>query len=173
MSQEEQLYTLMAVAEQQQKEIQQAIEGLSQTKQQLLELTSLQTQKSVNQAVHNGLQDGTAQLKSTAKYIDQLEQRLHSTTNRLSWKYITIGLGIFACLMFSTMLFLTVFMPSLDEIQQRRADVAKLAPYALQLRENNGTTLVRIMTKKPCYSYQPSNVKDKVYDWCEIDTKRY
>lgn len=169
MSQEEQLYTLMAVAEQQQKDIQQAIEGLNQTKQQLLELTALQTKKSVTQAVENGLKDGTAQLKNTAKYIDQLEQRLHGTTKRLSWKYIAIGFGIFVCLIFSSMLFLAVFMPSLDEIQQRRADLDALSKYPLQISKTGGKTLVRIKTKKVCYADPGSTV----FDWCEIDPKKY
>jgi len=29
------------------------------------------------------------------------------------------------------------------------------------------------MTKKPCYSFEPNNVKNKTYDWCRIDPKRY
>ena len=41
------------------------------------------------------------------------------------------------------------------------------------MKVEDGETLVRIMTKKPCYSFQPSNVKEKTYDWCQIDPKKY
>ena len=65
-----------------------------------------------------------------------------------------------------------LFVPSLDEIYKRRADIAVLKKYPLQIRESDGETLVRIMTKK-CYSFEPNNVKEKTYDWCRIDPRKY
>ena len=65
-----------------------------------------------------------------------------------------------------------LYVPSKDEIDNRRADMAVLKKYPLQIRESDGETLVRIMTKK-CYSFEPNNVKEKIYDWCEIDPKKY
>lgn len=54
----------------------------------------------------------------------------------------------FLCLNSKFLVFLMWFVPSLDEIQQRRADVKALKPYALQVREtSDGKTLVRIMSK--------------------------
>lgn len=171
--QEEQLYALMAVAEQQQQAIDQAIRQLEQTKKQILEITAAQTQHTVDIAIKNGLQQGTEQLINTARQLHQLHKRIDHSLDSLSWKLISIGLAIFLILVIGLMGFLAWYVPSLDEIQQRRADVKKLEPYALQLRESkNGETLVRIMTKK-CYSYEPNNVEEKTYDWCEIDPKKY
>jgi hypothetical protein len=65
-----------------------------------------------------------------------------------------------------------LYVPSKDEIQERRADIAVLKKYPLQIRESDGETLVRIM-RKNCYSFEPSNVKEKTYDWCQIDPKKY
>lgn len=61
-----------------------------------------------------------------------------------------------------------VMVPSLDEIQQRRADLKQLKEYPLQVRKtSDGTTVVRVMSKKPCYAFGDS----KIYDWCPIDPK--
>ena len=67
---------------------------------------------------------------------------------------------------------LFLFVPSMNEIQQRRADMAVLKKYPLQIRESDEKTLVRIMTKN-CYSFEPNNIKEKTYDWCQIDPKKY
>jgi hypothetical protein len=71
--------------------------------------------------------------------------------------------------------FLAIFLyvPSKDEIDERRADMAVLKKYPLQIKDYDGKTLVRIMTKKDCYSFEPNNVKEKTYDWCQIDPKKY
>jgi hypothetical protein len=61
-------------------------------------------------------------------------------------------------------------VPSKDEIDERRADMAVLKNIRYKLK-HDGKTLVRIMTKKPCYSFEPNNVKEKTYDWCQIDPK--
>ena len=70
-------------------------------------------------------------------------------------------------------IFLAIFLyvPSLDEINKRKADIAELKKYPIQIKVDDGETLVRIMTKKPCYSFEPNNVKEKTYDWCQIDPK--
>jgi hypothetical protein len=65
-----------------------------------------------------------------------------------------------------------LYVPSKDEIDERRADMAVLKKYPLQIRESDGETLVRIM-RKNCYSFEPSSVKEKTYDWCQIDPKKY
>lgn len=74
--------------------------------------------------------------------------------------------------MVTFLLAIFLYIPSLDEIQQRRADVAVLKKYPVQIREYDDKTLIRIMTKQ-CYSFQPNNVKEKTYDWCQIDPKKY
>ena len=97
---------------------------------------------------------------------------METATNRLNLKFIMIYSTAFIAFVVTFLLAIFLYIPSLDEIQQRRADVAVLKKYPLQIREYDDKTLVRIMTKQ-CYSFEPSNVKEKTYDWCQIDPKKY
>jgi hypothetical protein len=99
---------------------------------------------------------------------------LDKATNRLNSKFIIICVSVFVTLVMVFFLAIFLYVPSLDEIQQRRADNKALDQYALQMRVEDGEILVRIMTKD-CYSFQPKSVKekDKNYDWCRIDSKKY
>ena len=99
-------------------------------------------------------------------------QELDKATNRLNWQFIAIYSSAFVALVMIVFLAIFLFVPSLDEIDKRRADMAVLKKYPLQIRESDGETLVRIMTKK-CYSFEPNNVKEKTYDWCRIDPRKY
>ena len=99
-------------------------------------------------------------------------QELDKATNRLNWQFIVIYSTAFVALVMVFFLAIFLYVPSKDEIDERRADMAVLKKYPLQIRESDGETLVRIMTKK-CYSFEPNNVKEKTYDWCRIDPKKY
>lgn len=99
-------------------------------------------------------------------------QELDKATNRLNWQFIAIYSTSFVALVMVFFLAIFLYVPSKDEIQERRADMAVLKKYPLQIRESDGKTLVRIMTKN-CYSFEPNNVKEKTYDWCQIDPKKY
>ncbi len=99
-------------------------------------------------------------------------QELDKATNRLNWQFIAIYSTAFVALVMVFFLAIFLYIPSKDEIQERRADIAVLKKYPLQIRESDGKTLVRIMTKN-CYSFEPNNVKEKTYDWCQIDPKKY
>ena len=100
-------------------------------------------------------------------------QHLNQVTAKLNAKFILFFASTFVALVLVLLLAIFLYIPSLDEIQQRRADKKALEAYALQIKVDDGETLVRIMTKKPCYSFQPNNVKEKTYDWCQIDPKKY
>ena len=100
-------------------------------------------------------------------------QALNEATNRLNSKFIIIFASMFVALVMVFFLTIFLYVPSKDEIAERRADLAVLKKYPLQIRESDGETLVRIMTKKDCYSFEPNNVKEKTYDWCQIDPKKY
>ena len=97
---------------------------------------------------------------------------LNEATNRLNSKFIIIFASTFVALVMVFFLVIFLYVPSKDEIDERRADMAVLKKYPLQIRESDGETLVRIM-RKNCYSFEPSNVKEKTYDWCQIDPKKY
>jgi hypothetical protein len=99
-------------------------------------------------------------------------QELNEATNRLNLKFIIIFASTFVAVMMVFILAIFLYVPSKDEIDERRADMNVLKKYPLQIRENDGETLVRIMTKK-CYSFEPNSVKNKTYDWCRIDPKKY
>jgi len=99
-------------------------------------------------------------------------QELDKATNRLNWQFVAIYSSAFVALVMVFFLAIFLYVPSKDEIQERRADMAVLKKYPLQIRESDGKTLVRIMTKN-CYSFEPNNVKEKTYDWCQIDPKKY
>ena len=100
-------------------------------------------------------------------------QELNEATNRLNLKFIIIFASTFVAVMMVFILAIFLYVPSKDEIDERRADMDVLKKYPLQIRESDGEMLVRIMTKKPCYSFEPNNVKNKTYDWCRIDPKKY
>lgn len=167
---EKKLYALMAIAEEQQNAIHQAIQNLNLTQDQIKKVIATQTQATVSNAVDEGLKQGAKQMIGTAQQLSQLNQSVRKNIDQLSWKFIALcGSGIFAVVM-AIMVFFIMMVPSLDEIQQRRADLKQLKEYPLQVRKtSDGTTVVRIMTKQPCYSFDGS----KVYDWCEIDPKKY
>ena len=99
-------------------------------------------------------------------------QALNEATNRLNLKFILIFASTFVAVMMMFILAIFLYVPSKDEIDKRRADMAVLKKYPLQIRESDGETLVRIM-RKNCYSFEPSSVKEKTYDWCQIDPKKY
>jgi len=99
-------------------------------------------------------------------------QELDKATNRLNWQFIALYSSAFVALVMIVFLAIFLFVPSKDEIDKRRADMAVLKKYPLQIRESDGETLVRIMTKK-CYSFEPNSVKEKTYDWCRIDPRKY
>ena len=99
-------------------------------------------------------------------------QALNEATHRLNLKLIIIFASTFVAVMMVFILAIFLYIPSKDEIDERRADMAVLKKYPLQIRESDGETLVRIM-RKNCYSFEPSSVKEKTYDWCQIDPKKY
>ena len=99
-------------------------------------------------------------------------QELDKATSLLNIQFIAIYSSAFVALVMIVFLAIFLFVPSMDEIQQRRADMAVLKKYPLQIKENDGKTLVRIVTKN-CYSFEPNNIKEKTYDWCQIDPKKY
>ena len=56
-----------------------------------------------------------------------------------------------------------------DEIQQLKADQNTLNQANVQISKADGENLVSIKTKKLCYTDHGS----KIFDWCEIDPKKY
>ncbi|MFW1646343.1 hypothetical protein ACG9W2_23310, partial [Acinetobacter guillouiae] len=74
-------------------------------------------------------------------------QHLNQVAAQLNSKFILFFASIFVALVLVLLLTIFLYIPSLDEIQQRRADKKALEAYALQIKVDDGETLVRIMTK--------------------------
>ena len=93
-------------------------------------------------------------------------QLLNQVAAQLNVKFILFFASTFVALVLVLLFAIFLYIPSLDEIQQRREDKKALEAYALQIKVDDGETLFRKKKKKPCYSFQPNNVKEKTYDWC-------
>jgi len=158
---DDQLYILLASM----KEYREAIADDSKR----LEVFYNQVASGVLDKAEKSLQETNKQALGTLK---NRIQELDKATNRLNWQFIAIYSTAFVALVMVFFLAIFLYVPSKDEIQERRADMAVLKKYPLQIRESDGKTLVRIMTKN-CYSFEPNNVKEKTYDWCQIDPKKY
>ena len=90
-------------------------------------------------------------------------QELDKATNRLNWQFITIYSSAFVALVMVFFLAIFLYVPSQDEIQQRRVDVAWLKQkYSLDIKNCNGRACVRIM-KNDCHGTNK--------DYCAIDPK--
>ena len=90
-------------------------------------------------------------------------QELNNATQKLDWRFMAIYASAFVSLLIIFFLIIFLYVPSLDEIKQRRADVAWLEQkYSLDIKNCNGKACVRIM-KNDCHGTNK--------DYCVIDPK--
>ena len=115
---EKKLYALMAVAEQQQNLVNQAVKELQITEERIQKVIAGQTHSTVSKSLNTGLQEGTAELIKTAKALGHLKNSIESTSDQFSWKIITIILGIFAILMLGIIWLFSVYIKPLENIPQ-------------------------------------------------------
>ena len=81
----------------------------------------------------------------------------------MNYQFVALYVSTFVTLVIILFLAIFLFVPSLDEIQQRRSDVAWLEQKnSLDIKNCDGKACVRIM-KNNCHGI------DK--DYCVIDTK--
>ena len=90
-------------------------------------------------------------------------QELDKATSRLNYQFITVFASAFIALVMVLFLALFLFVPSMDEIQQRRSEVKSLKQYGLDLSKCDGKTCVKVMRKQCGYG--------KNGDYCVIDPK--
>ncbi len=100
---------------------------------------------------------------SATQQFNLLIQELDKATSRLNIQFIAIYSSAFVALVMVLFLAIFLFVPSMDEIQQRRSEVNNLKQYSLDISKCGGQTCVKVMTKK-C-GYGESN------DYCVIDPK--
>lgn len=95
--------------------------------------------------------------------INNSIQALNKATDRLNAKFIIIFASTFVALVMVLFLSIFLFIPSIDEIQQRRSEVNDLKKYSLDLSRCDGKTCVRVIKKQCGYG--------KSADYCVIDPK--
>ena len=162
---EKKLYALMAVAEQQQNLVNQAVKELQITEERIQKVIAGQTHSTVSKSLNTGLQEGTAELIKTAKALGSLKNSIESASYEFSWKIITIVLGIFAILMLGIIWLFAVYIKPLEnisKIESLRADGIQLDIQSCRVGEES-KPCVRIM-KDQC-NYSKNN------DLCVIDPK--
>jgi len=90
-------------------------------------------------------------------------QELDKATSRLDYRFMIVYASAFIALVMVFFLALFLYVPSMDEIKQRRADIAWLEQkYSLDIKNCNGKSCVRIM-KNDCHGTNK--------DYCVIDPK--
>ena len=162
---EKKLYALMAVAEQQQNLVNQAVKELQITEERIQKVIAGQTHSTVSKSLNTGLQEGTAELVKTAKALGRLKNSIDSASDQFSWKIITIVLGIFAILMLGIIWLFSVYIKPLEnisKIESLREDGIQLDIQSCKVGEET-KPCVRIM-KDQC-NYSKNN------DLCVIDPK--
>ena len=162
---EKKLYALMAVAEQQQNLVNQAVKELQITEERIQKVIAGQTHSTVSKSLKTGLQEDTAELIKTAKALGSLKNSIESASYEFSWKIITIVLGIFAILMLGIIWLFAVYIKPLEnisKIESLRADGIQLDIQSCRVGEES-KPCVRIM-KDQC-NYSKNN------DLCVIDPK--
>lgn len=90
-------------------------------------------------------------------------QELDKATSRLNIQFIAIYSSAFVALVIFLFLAIFLFVPSMDEVQQRRSEVNNLKQYSLDISKCGGQTCVKVMTKKCGYGENK--------DYCVIDPK--
>ena len=90
-------------------------------------------------------------------------QELDKATSRLNTQFIIVYASAFVAVVMIFFLALFLFVPSMDEIQQRRSEVNNLKQYSLDISKCEGQTCVKVMKKQCGYG--------KNGDYCVIDPK--
>ena len=90
-------------------------------------------------------------------------QELDKATSRLSTQFIIVYASAFVGMVMVLFLAIFLFVPSMDEIQQRRSEVNNLKQYSLDISKCEGKTCVKVM-KKQC-NYGENR------DYCVINPK--
>jgi ATP-dependent Zn protease len=155
----------MAVAEQQQNLVNQAVKELQITEERIQKVIAGQTHSTVSKSLNTGLQEGTAELIKTAKALGRLNNSIESASDQFSWKFIAIILGIFAILMLAMTWLFSFYIKPLGNIPQIESLRQQGIQFDIGSCKVNGEskTCVRVMKKQCGYG--------KNADFCVIDPK--
>ena len=149
---EDRAFELLAIAEKQQLEIQAELVAIQHNNERLkAELTEAVKKASQHSA------------ELTARKIEARAEKAIEGFDRIRWIHYAYATGgMFLFILFIT-IFSIVWIPSFDEVAERRAIAEK---YGVDVKRVGGKNLVHIMSQQ-CYSLNGSTIRD----WCVIDPK--
>lgn len=146
---ENRAFELLAIAEQQQLEIQAELVAIQHNNQRLKEQLAEAVQAAAIKAA-----------EQTAKRIEARASAAVKEMEKIKWTHYAYASGGLLLVIFTLLAFLIWWIPSLDDIIQRKADAAK---YGLDYGVCGGETCVRVIKKQCGYGDQG--------DFCVIDPK--
>lgn len=174
-----QLFMLMTTAQEQQKNIDQTLaiinkqqaeieslhKHLPELAQSLFKETLNDARTSIESDLNNHATKTAQELKKASNGAMRAADAIKQEARALDWKhaFMTVGAILGACLL--VILGSMFFIPSLDDIAERRATIAQLDKQGgnLDIQRCNGELCARVMTKK-C-KFGPSE------DYCVLDLK--
>lgn len=104
-----------------------------------------------------------SQNKQATEALKNRIQVLDRSISKMDYRFILVYTGAFLALVVILFLSFFMFIPSLDEIQQRRTEVNNLKQYSLDLSKCDGKACVKIIKKQCGYG--------KNRDYCVIDPR--
>lgn len=174
-----QLFMLMAAVEEQQKQIDQTLviinkqqAGIESLHKHLPELAQSLFKDSLNDAraslesdLSNHATKTAQELKKASSGAMRAADAIKQETKALGWKHAFMTVGAIAGTCLVVILGSMFFIPSLDDIAERRATIAQLDKQGgnLDIERCNGKLCARVMTKE-C-KFGPSE------DYCVLDLK--
>lgn len=174
-----QLFMLMAAAEEQQKQIDQTLAiinkqqaGIESLHKHLPELAQSLFKDSLNDAraslesdLSNHATKTAQELKKASSEAVRAANAVKQETKALGWKHAFMTVGAISGTCLVVILGSMFFIPSLDDIAERRATIAQLDKQGgnLDIERCNGKLCARVMTKE-C-KFGPSK------DYCVLDLK--
>ena len=173
------LFALMAHAEEQQKNIDQTIDIINKQQAQIESLhkqlpnlaqhlftDSLNgARTSIESDLSNHATKAAQDLRQASREAMKAAQEIREARTALSWKFVFLYVGGLLAVTFALLLGLVVYVPSLDDIADRRATVAELNNQNgdLDISQCKGELCARVMTKKCNFGASK--------DYCVLDLK--
>lgn len=173
------LFALMAHAEEQQKNIDQALDIINKQQaqieslhkqlphlaQQLFTDSLRDARTSIESDLNNHATKAAQDLRKVSKEAMQAAQSIREETRTLDWKhaFMTVGAILGVCVL--VILSASLLVPSFDDISERKATVKELnnAGGGFQTATCNGDLCVRVMTKQCGFGDSK--------DYCVLDLK--
>lgn len=162
------LLAMIYETQKQQKMLEDGIKKLGLVANNVQGIIAQETRNAVTKATEESFRESSRFMVEKAQELQTLKDEIKENLNKFKWKAIATWISLIMVVFIILSLLIMKLVPSLDEINQRRAFMEQTEKYLAQFKVKDGKVLVRIMSKKPCYGLEGTNVDD----WCEIDPKK-